>query len=300
MHTTNDFYLEIKLKGVMERKSNFSENQINIARRLTFGASVYQNYHLRDPLFRAQFEDGYKALLCFTTKYAYERQGAARAYPVIARMCLERLHKKNGAVTLDLSMKAWLIYKEIAEKEFNRLSVNASHNPMNSDKGIITAMATHKITNLALHIRELIKKGDTTKAHDFIRSIKGVGVKIAPFYLRDIAHLGNLREDAIKDPHYLQPIDTWLDQALAIIFQDKVPRKLVDKQKAIVELCKAAGCSAIAFNQGAWVLGSQMARSFKSFRQIAEGDNAKAIIEEHLSNMKQYMDEVQKLVQHFS
>jgi hypothetical protein len=60
-------------------KMQFTTDQIRIAKRLTLGASVYQNYYLRDNMFKDQFKDNYKALVCFLENYAYERQGAARA-----------------------------------------------------------------------------------------------------------------------------------------------------------------------------------------------------------------------------
>lgn len=278
----------------------FTEQQIKIAKRLTLGAAVYQNYHLRDSIFEEQFKDGYKALVCFVQHYAYERQGAARAYPIIAKMTIEQMFRgKLPSVTQTHAEEAWKTYKEIARKDFNNIKLNKSHNPMRSDKGILTAMATHRIGNLSLYVKELIQQDKTAEAYSFIDSVRGVGSKIAPFYLRDIAYLGNLAESKIKDPHYLQPIDTWLEQTLSIIFGDEAPRKPIEKQKIIVKLCKAAGCSPIAFNQGAWILGSQVAGSFKMFREIAEGKNARSILQKHVLSMKQYVAEVEKIVGKF-
>lgn len=281
-------------------KMQFTEEQIKIAKRLTLGAAVYQNYHLRDSMFEDQFKDGYKALVCFVQHYAYERQGAARAYPIIAKMTIEQMFRgKLPSVTQTHAEEAWKIYKEIARKDFNNIKLNKSHNPMNSDKGILTAMATHRIGNLSLYMKELIQQDKTAEAYYFIASVRGVGSKIAPFYLRDIAYLGNLKESKIEDPHYLQPIDTWLEQTLSIIFGDAVPRRLAEKQKIIVGLCEAAGCSPIAFNQGAWIFGSQVAGSFKMFREIAEGKNARSILEKHVSTMKEYVAEVERIVDRF-
>lgn len=281
-------------------KTQFTEEQIKIARRLTLGAAVYQNHHLQESVFKDQFKDEYKALICFVEHYAYERQGAARAYPIIARMAIEKMFRgKLMPLTRMHAKNAWEICKEIARKDFNNIKLNESHNPMKADKGILATMTTHKISNLSLYVKELIQQDKTAKAHSFIASVRGVGSKIAPFYLRDIAYLGNLEENKIKDPHYLQPIDTWLIQTLSIILGDEVPRKLEEKQKIIVELCEVAGCSPIAFNQGAWVLGSQIAGSFKMFREIAVGENARSILEEHVSTMKQYVAEVERIVDRF-
>lgn len=280
---------------------HFKFEQIEIAKRLALGATVYQNYFLRDTIFKDQFKDNYKALVCFIQNYAHERQGAAAAYPIIAEMAIEKLFQgKMRMVAIGHAKEAWKTCKQIAKKEFNDLGLNESHNPMNSDKGILTVMAAEQISNISLHIKNLIERNKTKEAHNFIKSIRGIGPKIASFYLRDIAYLGNIIESKIKDQYHLQPIDTWLEQGLSIIFGDKIPRKLTEKQKIIVEFCEEANCSPIAFNQGAWVLGSQIAGDFDTFRKITKGKNARAIIEKHISTKKEYIHQVEKIVDKFS
>jgi thermostable 8-oxoguanine DNA glycosylase len=278
----------------------FETKQIEIAKRLTLGAMIYRNLVLKDVIRYDQFKDGYKALVCFIQNYAYERQGAARAYPFIAKEALEKtFHGKITMVTVADAKKAWEIYTEIAKKDFNNLRLNESHNPMNPDKGVLSRLASQQISNIASYVKDLIEQGRTGEAYDFISSIRGVGSKIASFYLRDIAYLGNINENNIKDQFYLQPIDTWLEQTLSIIFKDKVPTREGEKQKIIVELCNKANCSPIAFNQGAWVLGSKIAKDFKTFRKFAEGEDVRSILIEHISRMHAYIDEVKKIVDKF-
>lgn len=88
---------------------------------------------------------------------------------------------------------------------------------------------------------------------------RGIGPKIASLHLRDITYNGELAESEIKDQRYLQSIDTWIDQALSIIFGNRNPKALKEKQEIIVRLCEEAKISPISFNQGVWVLGSQIA-----------------------------------------
>lgn len=279
----------------------FEAGQIEIAKRLTIGATIYQNWALGNAIFRNQFKDDYKALVCFIRTYAYQRRGAAAAYPIIAEMSLKKtFHEKITTVTAANAENAWEICKEIARENFNDLRLNKSHNPMNSDKGVLSRMANQRISNIARHVKDLIEQGKTGESYDFISSIRGIGSKIAPFYLRDMAYLGNFTENSINDQFYLQPIDTWLEQTLSIIFGNKVPTKLMEKQKIIVELCNKANCSPIAFNQGAWVLGSQIAKDFDGFQKIAKGDNARSIIEKHISETQKYIDGVKKIVDKFS
>lgn len=279
----------------------FEPKQLEVAKRLTICASIYQNAFLNDPCFKNQFSNNYVALACFLENYAYERQGAAPAYPVIAKLTIEEVFQgKLESVTLAHAKEAWQRYKEIATKGFNNLKVNEGHNPMNLERGVLATMTKHQIPNIANHIKILIEQGKTEGAHKFASSIRGIGTKIASFYIRDIAYLSGIAENRIKDQFYLQPMDTWLEQTLSIMLGSAVPKSLQDKQKAIIELCSFAGCSPIAFNQGAWVLGSQIAGDFNTFKKIALGENARTILERHISEKKAYISEVEKIIDKIS
>lgn len=70
---------------------SFTEEQIEIAKRVCLGATIYRKYHLRDPINRNQFRDSYQALVRFVRGYAYERQGAAPAYRIIAEKSVEKV-----------------------------------------------------------------------------------------------------------------------------------------------------------------------------------------------------------------
>ena len=277
----------------------FTEEQIEIAKKLCLGATIYCNYHLRNAIHRNQFKDSHQALVCFVQNYAYERQGSAAAYPVIAEKSIEKvLSNRIGLIDLNDAKRVWKIYKEIAKNEFNNLKINATHNPLNSDNGILTTMVNEQIKNLAVYVRDMIQNGNTRKVHKLLVNVRGIGTKITSFYMRDIVYLGGLDELKIKDAHYLQPIDTWLEQTLSIILED-VPKKLEEKQRTIVELCKEADVSQIAFNQGAWVLGSQIAGNFSSFREILKGRNAKSIIQKRIKEREEYLSEMRRLLRNW-
>lgn len=279
----------------------FTPRQIKIAKRLSYGANLFQRYFFRDSLFSEQFEDAYKALVCFVENYAYQRQGApASSYSKIAKKAIKnRFNDSIESVTLADAKETWKDYLEIAKKEYNNLKVNEKRNAMKSDSGILTVMANRNITNLASYTKGLIQNNQTKEAHSLLTSIRGVGTKISSLYLRDIAYLGKLPESKIKDQYCLQPVDTWIEQTLSIIFGNEKPRGLREKQERIVDLCKTANVSPIAFSQGAWMWGSQISGDFNTFRQIAEGRNIKSIVEEHIQEMKNYVSELERLLQNW-
>jgi len=269
---------------------NFDSSQIQVAKRLAAFASVYQNAYVNNINFRKQYEH--------LENFAYERQGTPQAYPAIAKQTIEKVfHGKVEHVDYDQATKAWRIYSEIATRDFNGIRTNASHNPMNSSQGVLRAMANQGIHNIASHVKTLIKEGKTKNAHTFIDDIRGIGTKIASFYLRDIVYLGGLDENQMKDQFYLQPLDTWLDQTYSMIMKKEKPAGLEEKQKTFVDLCRAAGCSPIAFNQGAWIVGSQIAGEYSTFKKIACGEaESKEIIKNYLEEQQTFISEIEKLI----
>ena len=286
---------------------HFNESQINIAKFLKKVSPIYQNYFLWKKLFREQFENGYKALICFLKNYAYERQGAAAAYSKIALKCFSNRYQDghNWRVpTKDDAKDLWEDYKNIAKRDYNlfdnrtgKVKVNQTHNPVNADRGVVDKLVSNNALNIAVYIRDLISCGDTTKAYNFIKEIRGIGEKIASFYLRDIAYLARLDEENISDLYLLQPIDTWLEQTFKILFNFDVPKNLQEKQKLIVDLCKESKVSSISFNQGAWVLGSQIAGEFETFkRALFNCSFAQKIIRNHIKEKEGYLREVRNVL----
>ena len=278
----------------------FTSEQLEMAKRLSYGAKLFQSCYLKDSSFREQFRNNYQALACFLEFYAYARQGAAPAYPIIALKALRnRFNERMSSVTVADAIIVWKNYQEIARNEFGNLRVNQTHNPMSSDNGLLKVIVNNNITNLATHVRSLIQNKQTKQAHNLITDIRGIGTKISSLYLRDIAYFGKLHEEEIEDQHYLQPVDTWIEQTLSIIFSDAKPRSLKKKQEMIVELCHSAGISSIAFNQGAWILGSQVTGDFSTFKQLAQGQSAEAIIQKHIEERRRYVSEAEHWLQHW-
>lgn len=280
---------------------DFTQTQKEAAKFLEKIAPIYQKYFLRDGngIFREQFEDGYKALFCFLN-YAYARNVAPPAYSKIAHKCISEKYQ-NGNKWGDLKQgqndaeDLWKEYKRIAKN----LKVNDTHNPMNVNGGVVAQLASSGIPNIAVYVKGCIKGGNTAGAHKFIKDIRGVGEKIASFYLRDIAYLADdLDEKNIpSDLYLLQPMDTWLKQTFRILFNSNVPEKLQEGQELIVELCKQSKVSSVAFNQGAWVLGSQVAGEFGRLEEALNNHGyAQEIIQDHIKEKQGYLDVVKDVL----
>lgn len=97
-------------------------------------------------------------------------------------------------------------------------------------------------------------------------------------------------EKNISNLHLLQPMDTWLEQTLRILFSPDVSMTLREKQKKIVDLCQESEVSSISFNQGAWILGSQIAGEFGTFEgALTNYNSARKIIEDHMEEKEGYL-----------
>ena len=292
---------------------DFTQSQKDSAKFLAKIAPIYQKHFLRDEIYKEQFGDGYKALVCFLKNYAYERQGAAAAYSEIARRCISQRYG-NGhnwrVPTQNDAQALWDDYKNIAKSDYNlrdnktgKARVNEARNPMNMNGGIVAKLASEGIPNIAIYVRYSINVGKSAEAYNFfVKEVRGVGEKIASFYLRDIAYLARLDEAKISsDVYLLQPMDTWLEQTFRILFESGVPtnvsKKLQERQKLIVELCKKSEVSSIAFNQGAWVLGSQIAGEFGKLEEALTNRNrARKIIQDYINGKQGYLDVVRDVL----
>lgn len=258
-------------------------------------------------LFRTNFpleppKDAFSALLNFVTSYSYEREGSPRAYRTIARSVINDVFKGNiKKITQKEVDSAWILYKKIAEEDYSGQGLNETHNPMKSDKGVLKRLAEKGERNIYNYVKTLLKEGQVEKAYAFIFSIRGVGHKITSLYLRDIAYIE--LEPAKHYHHLFQPIDTWIKQAIKIILSytsKEAPTKTSDKQKQklIVELCRGAECSPIDFNQGAWYLGSVIAKDYGTFKDVIKNrEKAKRLIIEKIKESEKLIYSMKKLLE---
>lgn len=268
----------------MEVKMEFTEKQKRNAKLIAKASFIYQNLFLEGKKYPEQFENGYTALIRFIKFYAYERQGAAAAYPEIAEKVITEIFNEKtwNAPSISDARKCWKLYRKIAKRDYNNLKLNEARNPMNSKQGIIRRLAQKKVSNIASCTSDLVKKGETKEAHNFLKNIKGIGDKISSFYIRDICYFTGIPEKEIQDIYLLQPIDTWLGQVVNII-SNGVKMSQKEQQKFIVGLC-GNEISGIEFNQGAWFLGSQIAGDYDTFKRV-------------VSDTKKLKEKIQSLIQ---
>ena len=108
--------------------------------------------------------------------------------------------------------------------------------------------------------------------------IRGIGPKIASFFLRDLAIKYNVQVS--KDRHLLQPVDVWI-RRLVWLLND---RKMEDEQVArwIAGKCPEPELA----NQGFWYFGAQIAGSdWRLQRCLADLAYARSLCEQHVATL---------------
>lgn len=288
---------------------SITDNQRKMLKLLDIVSYIYKKHFIGDKKFKDQLDEknGFLALKVFLNNYAYTRQGAPNAYSSIAIECISKRYDNGNKwhmPTNEDAKEIWKRYKQIAKEKYNliktkgkdkgKIKVNQKINPLNEENGIIIQIVSHELSNIALYIKNQLINKRTKEAYNLIKRIGGCGEKITSFYLRDIADIALENneienESEISDLYLLQPMDTWLNQTFEIIFQEK-ESKTHKKQEKIVNLCKEAEISTISFNQGAWILGSQLAGNYGKFQNVLKGkESFQNLIEDKIKDLTDYV-----------
>jgi hypothetical protein len=104
--------------------------------------------------------------------------------------------------------------------------------------------------NLVTTTRDALAKGQVQRVHAEIRNIRGVGPKIASFFLRDVAIRYEIEPGHDRD--LLQPVDRW-SLRFTQMLDDKVPRSAVGQW-----MVSNASSPELA-NAGMWYFGARIA-----------------------------------------
>lgn len=163
------------------------------------------------------------SLSIFLEGYAFERQGRRPDY---FHAAVDSLIHCIQQKTLNANC-IWNRFKQ----SLNNQNLNHRNNPLypsnNPDNvlnisnklSIIEAIANFRDSNtLSTYIQNLIMQGNAiTQSFNFLRSIRGIGEKIASFYLRDLAVVINLNLINVQSRELLQPIDVWVERTVKLL-----------------------------------------------------------------------------------
>jgi hypothetical protein len=214
-------------------------------------------------------ENRFKALI-HLKEYAYERNisGAASVYKKIANKALSQAGTWSSD---DAENHIWKIFHE--ECLSRGIKPNVRVNPLRpsaGDKKSLFAFARNipRHESVAVWAFKMISEGKLEEAHTAIKSVWGIGDKIASFYLRDIFWLGHglNPQVTVKADYLLQPIDIWVERAGAALgHSGKTKVSLARFFSSLEKENKIAHGGA---NIGCWMLGSNYIRDPVKFDHV--------------------------------
>ncbi len=221
-----------------------------------------------------------EALIYFVEEFAYERQGASRDY-VVAAVKAIRAHAENG-LSEELPEAVWEEFRRLLSEEGGDKGTNKKIQPIAPSYGgsigmiefVLGLGGTHNIVDWA---REACASGHVAAAYSGLIGIRGIGEKIASFFLRDVIRGFELDESAV--PAYcFQPIDVWTGRtarALAPSLELPVPDvPSAAAGEVLVVAAEKSGVSAADLNAGAWLFGARFLASNVEFTDALRSEAA--------------------------
>ena len=214
--------------------------------------------------------DPRQALELFLSTYAFEHQGRSPAYAPAAVASLRSTRPVNG-------QRLWVGFRELlGERDPNR-----TNNPLSHERSDCSCIACQfapggQLRNLVTLARDGMRDGRIPEVRRELMAIRGVGPKIASFFMRDVALWFDIRPTS--DRELLQPVDIWVRRAVEM--DDKsIPDGEVQRW-----ICTRFNQPEKA-NHGMWYFGSQVARSSFQLDYAMRGRNrAERLLDNHVAS----------------
>jgi len=225
--------------------------------------------------------------------YAFERRGSPSAYRTSAIEAYEQNRQwLDSRQNWSQAMETTLFNSFMAECNRSFITnYNERLNPMAPSYGNLISLinfawnevGNDSVTGWALN---LICSDDIRTAFNGLKRIRGVGDKIASFYLRDIYALSVFHDNEMQDKDLLQPIDVWTERAGKILLNNNnaTPSQCADALMHLEDdLELLTGESNIAF----WVFGSIVTDDILKFN-----DAVSAISARNVNNLRNVIDSI--------
>ncbi|MHC4115630.1 MAG: hypothetical protein ACYSSL_09995 [Planctomycetota bacterium] len=281
--------------------------------------------------------DIWHSLAIFLEGYAFERQGRNASYFHAAVDTLLKYKKEhNDIIDKSTAKDIWRHFSKL----FNNQQLNEQNNPLcpwgtnysknynkeprnytTSKRSIMEVVfgdiVPQRLTFTNHFKNKITEENDVQNAHKSLKSIQGIGNKIASLYLRDLAFVMNIDLGNIENRHLLQPIDTWVARTIISLnsngfapLQEKINNNNLndnDKKilaKWIVEQSNERQMNPELVNMGIWFFGSQIViskyrlnRTLGDTRDIGDTAYAETLVVEYANRFKNVCQNCQNLLQ---
>lgn len=200
-------------------------------------------------------DDPFKAIIFFTN-FVHERAGVNPRFALYHRLSLRialdgREFKQALFCDEKFPASVWKEFNDIVQRAHTKPNAKITKGPV---KEILEKMRTEKEANLIV----LLKKKPLLEAYKWLKSVRGIGPKIATLFLRDIwSFIGAWQDTPRSDLYCLQPIDRWVRFWSRECWPHKDWPSSDEKfAKMLVSACQQMNIDPVSFNKGAWFVGS--------------------------------------------
>lgn len=225
------------------------------------------------------------SLAIFLEGYAFERQGRRPDYFPAAVDSLFHCRQQNNLNANCI----WNIFKQsLKNRNLNHRNnpLYPSSNPDNITRfgnkhSLIEAVYNYNFLNrtFTTFIQNTVNQNrNIIQAFTFLKTIRGIGDKIASFYLRDLVVVIKINLVNIGNRELLQPIDIWVDRTVKFLAGNQnMSRKQVANW--IVVNCIQHNLNPENINMGIWFFCASIANSeYRLNQSLANIDMAYSLV----------------------
>ncbi len=159
--------------------------------------------------------------------YAFERQGRRSDYFYAAVDSLFDCRQHNNGQLVDQTI---LLLWQAFSQRLNNINLNAKNNPLypstNPDNiegladspSLLEVVLQNNLQQVSLtdHLNSQIQENNNVQpAFQLISAVRGIGGKIASFFLRDLVIIYQLDLSPVNGRYLLQPIDVWVQRTIS-------------------------------------------------------------------------------------
>jgi hypothetical protein len=204
-----------------------------------------------------------RSLSFLLTNYAFARAGGEQAGygeicdKLLSPYCGDRANSLWDGIPSGVEL--WNRFRRACTREGIGLNEKLNRGVI---EGLYTLASPNGGSGLVVKLANDIKGAlGLTAVYRSLKEVPGVGPKIAAFICRDVVFLADLENQVSStDAWMLQPVDVWTRRVAEFLDRTLDARPDEDVARFLTATAEAAGTSGIAFNQGSWFFGSQVAR----------------------------------------
>lgn len=202
--------------------------------------------------------DIWDSLAIFLEGYAFERQGRKPDYSHAAVDTVNAYRRDDRSIQKKDNNRIW----ERFSNSLNNRKLNKKNNPLCRIHGrklsLVDVVLKYEMANSTFSefLKNSIEQEKTVlNAHKVLcEEIRGIGTKIASFYLRDLVAVTKINLSETDYRHLLQPVDIWVRRVVT-----NIQRNPKIKDGKIPDFIVTNSEQPELVNMGMWYFGSQIA-----------------------------------------